>query len=274
VLSCDSGGDNDEIFLLGENFTYPTSLGTFWTYQSTEIIEDSNGEILWAFESTLERSIVSEFVNPPESFSDEGCNIKIEDEVEVNLAISQGLEIDFLDEWNQENYIVDWGSGVYYTSLLNDEQEFDTCQSYHLEDSSENEDNSGGENNVPDVVAKIGNLPSINYNLNFLQLEYPLYIGKTWTDGIFSYEIASKENIILDIDGTSTLFESYKIIVNTTSDIGDFEKVYYLSNIGIVKASYESDMMDITIPDDDPEGTGEQGRLYYQMNLINYSISE
>jgi len=254
ILSCDnSNDDSDAIFMLGENFTMPMNENTTWSYQYTEAIYSGfNSSLL--VEGHIDRTVID--IDDTEIENSTDCSFVIENTINTNLIDVPEYDISdgpfFIDQYEMINTLY---NDIYYSFYSNDQDSFYSCGMYY--ELTEPIDG--------DIVTTVPTSPGIVSIFNIARLDYPLFLGKTWervitdsfNDPILShtYEIVAQENIILDINGTLTLFECYKI----TMSLGDSPvpmAEFYISSEGIIKIELNMEMTATT--SECPEGCGDE----------------
>ena len=270
-LGCDNsinGNDKNDLMINEIN----SNINSSWTYEFNESIYNFSSN------HTVTRTIIN-----PNSIEFD-FSLECDNNDNILYIFSEGhwegdsdswfegvLDIDNDSPGNNEVSIIE-PQFFQYSAYLIDSNNYKFCSNiYEYNDNEQNQSNQGFGGDSYFAVTKIGTFP---YNIfNLVDVEYPLYIGKTWTIineplSPIQYIVQDVEQIVLNIQGNPTTFESYKIIV----DIPGVEKVeYYFSNYGLLKLYVESGEMNVTT-EDNPEGYEETYQSIIDIELIDYSF--
>jgi len=263
-LGCNNsinGNDKNDLMINDIN----SNVNTYWTYEYNHSIHDLNST--HSVTRTIINPDIIEFDFSSECDTDDNIVYILSEgqwEGDSNNWFSDGLEFDS-PSGQQEVEVIE-PDFFQYSVYINESDNYEFCSNIYEQNYYEQNENI---QDSPDIFTKV---PSFPYSIfNLVNIDYPLYIGKTWTiinepSPPISYIVEDIEQIVLNIQGNPTTFESYKIIV----DIQAVERAeIFFSNYGLLKLYIESDHMSVT-SEDNPEGNEETFQKIIDIELIDY----
>ena len=225
-IGCDNPSEPD---ITLEIATFSSALNNSWTYRFTEDIY------------TLSRShdVVRTIIDPsliPFNYNNE-CN-EVND---INYIYSEG--INFSDNFDGEGLqiecddaptgycqlTIDTYNYISYSAYVNNSANFQFCSAIY-----DTQDSNNPEQTYSNFIYNLGSNPYSIFNI--IDIDFPLYIGKTWASDNFTYEVLSSEVLVLNIQNETVSYDTYKIGIFNESIS---EMNLYISSIGILKIVME-----------------------------------
>ena len=261
IFSCDSGGDSKNSSL--EDFIMPTTINNSWTYKFESLLHIDDTPI------TNVVYVTREVINESSIDFDYESDCINENLVYFFTYIdSSYLELFSPEQtWNNNQLIEGLNVGIkletqYFSSYIDNEDDFTFC---NFIDTLHTNDGNIDEMTSRDLY--------FNTLLDQINLDYPLYIGKTWIDNSMMdspdpvyYEVISEEYVTVNIENTPTTFRCYKVNLNLSALANDLEINYYISELGIVK-------IEAHLGTQTAQGPEEEDQPVYEISTsLNYEL--